>query len=195
MINLLPKSLKKDILYARRNSQLAKLCALLGIVIAGVMIIGLAGIFYMDQSTKNIQQQVDSMTQELKSKKIDETQSEVESISNNLKLTSQVLSKQVLFSKLLKQIGAAMPQNTILTDLKIGKTDGGIDMTAIASDYNTASQVQVNLADPANKIFDKADLLNVTCGASTADARYPCTTTIRARFAKDNSFTYTGDTK
>lgn len=195
MINLLPAPLKNDILYAKRNTKLAQLCVLLVIIVIGVLIIGIAGNFYMDQSTKSIQAQVDRTSLELKNQKIDETQKEVEAISNNLKLTSQVLSKQVLFSKLLKQIGATMPPDTLLTDLKIGKIEGGIDITAIATDYDSATQVQVNFADPTNKIFDGADLLSLSCDANTGDARYKCTTSVRARFAKNNNFTFSAETK
>lgn len=195
MINLLPSHLKKEIFFGRRNSQLAQLVVVLVSTILGVYLIGLFGLFYMNQSIHNYNDQVARARESLKSQKIDEIQKEVGTISNNLKLTSQVLSREVLFSKLIQQIGAAMPANTILTDLKIATTDGAIDLTAIASDYNTATQVQVNLADPANKIFDKADILNTQCGNTATDPKYPCTVTLRARFGKNNDFTFIGSKK
>lgn len=195
MINLLPSVDKQNIVYARRNTKLVKLCALLLSITAGVVAISFAGLFYMNQSITNLNQQAARTTEILKSKKIDDVEKQVNDISNNLKLTSQVLSKQVFFSKLLKQIGAAMPANTVLTDLKIGKTDGAIDITAAAANYDAATQVQVNLSDPANKIFDKADLLSVNCSNSSTDPNYPCKATLRARFAKNNSFTFTGGSK
>lgn len=195
MINLLPPSIKQDIRYGRRNNKLIQLAATLGLVISGVIIIGISGVFYMNQSIHNYNDQIARAHESLKSQKIDDTQKSVEDISNNLKLTTQVLSREVLFSKLIQQIGAAMPSNTILTDLKIAKTDGGIDLTAIASDYNTATQVQVNLSDPSNKIFDKADILNTQCSNTPTDSKYPCTVTLRARFGKDNTFTLIGGKK
>lgn len=195
MINLLPSSIKKEIRFGRQNNRLVKLSIIFLLTISGSVLIGLAGLFYMNQSIDNLKAQADRTQLVLKSQKIDDTQKQVEEISGNLKLTTQVLSRQVFFSKLIQQIGAAMPTNTILTDLKITKTEGGIDLTAIASDYNTATQVQVNLADPANKIFDKADILNAACVANPADPKYPCTITLRARFSKDNSFTLVGGTK
>lgn len=195
MINLLPSKDKQAISYARRNTKLAKLCLLLLCITLGVLAIGFAGLFYMNQSISNLNQQAARTTETLKSKKIDEVEQQVNDISNNLKLTSQVLSKQVFFSKLFKQIGAAMPANTILSDLKIAKTEGAIDITAAASSYEAATQVQVNLSDPANKIFDKADLLSVNCSNSATDPGYPCRASLRAQFAKNNSFTFTGEAK
>ena len=189
MINLLASHAKTDIMYARRNTLLLRWCLVVVFIIAGVGIISLAGLFYIKQSQQQYTDQVGRTQAQLKEQNLETTQAKIESISNNLKLTTQVLSREILFSKLLKQIGSAMPANTSLTDLKIGKTEGGIDLSAVAADYNSATQVQVNLQDPANKIFDKADILNIACASNNVlDPRYPCTINIRARFGKNNNF-------
>ena len=104
-----------------------------------------------------------------------------------------VLGQEVLFSQLLKQIAATIPQNANLTGLNISQTKGAIDIAAIASDYRTASQVQVNLADPANKIFSKADIINITCssdGSGGTTSQYPCSVSVRALFSGDNPFLF-----
>lgn len=195
MINLLASNAKEDILYARRNSQLLKYCLIVICIIIGTLLISLAGLFYINQSQKQYTEQVNKTLALLKEQKLEETQKKIETISNNIKLTTDVLSKEVLFSKLLLQIGAAMPAKTNLTDLKIINTTGGIDLTAIASDYDTATQVQVNLADPANKIFDKADIVNIICNSKTLiDPEYPCTINIRARFSSKASFYFIAPT-
>ena len=68
---------------------------------------------------------------------------------------------------------------------------GGIDLNAVTKDYQTATQVQLNLQDPKNKIFDKADILNITCSSSNpADPSYPCTISLKALFAKNNPFLF-----
>lgn len=189
MINLLASKSKEDIMYARRNTQLLRACLLVFLIICGIIVISLAGLFYIKQSLHQYNLQISKTEAQLKEQNLEETQKKVESISNNLKLTTQVLSREVLFSKLLKQIGSAMPANTSLTDLKIGKTEGGIDLTAIASSYDSATQIQLNLQDPANKIFDKADIINIVCNsANVLDPRYPCTVNIRARFGKNTSY-------
>jgi len=54
-----------------------------------------------------------------------------------------------------------------LIGLNISQTRGAIDISAIATDYDTASQVQVNLADPHSKIF----LAKQTLSASTVPTK------------------------
>ncbi len=189
MISLLPPDVKRNISYARRNAKLVRWLSALGLGIAGTIIVVLVGLFYMQQQTTSLQKQVSQTTDELNAQKLPETQKQVEDISSSLKLVVQVLSREILFSKLLKQIGSSIPAKASLTGISLSKITGGIDLTAIAADYNTATQVQVNLKDPANKIFDKADIVNITCSsASGADPRYPCTVTIRAQFSTNNPF-------
>ena len=67
----------------------------------------------------------------------------------------------------------------------------GLALTANATSYTTATQVQVNLADPSNKIFAKVDIENITCtqGGST-DPQYPCTVQLRALFSNNNPFLF-----
>jgi uncharacterized protein YgfB (UPF0149 family) len=189
MINLLASNAKEDLLYARRNTIIMRWCILALVIIAGIGIIGISGIFYMRESQEKLQNQIELTKAQLKEQDLEGTQKQVESISSNVKLTIDVLSREILFSKLIRQIGSAMPADTSLTNLQITKTQGGIDLSAIAKDYNAGTQVQLNLQDPTNKIFDKADLVNISCGSdSTIDARYPCTVTVRAQFGKNNSF-------
>lgn len=191
MINLLPPDVKQNVAYARYNTKLVRWATAFVAAIAGISVVVIIGLAYMRQSVASYTVQIAKTEEQLKVQKLDETQAKVEEISGSLKLVLQVLGQEVLFSKLIKQVGATIPANATLTDLKIGKTDGAIDLTAAASDYNTATQVQVNLQDPANKIFDKADIVNITCAAaSTSNPKYPCSVAIRAQFAKNNPFLF-----
>lgn len=195
MINLLPPEAKQNIAYARHNTKLLRWSLALLVGIAGIGVVVIFGQFYIHQSINAYATQQQRTQDELRLQKLDETQKQVEDISSSLKLMVQVLSREVLFSQLLKQIGAAMPAKSSLTGLQIAKTQGGIDLTAATADYNTATQVQVNLQDPANKIFDKADIVNISCtGGAAADPRYPCTVNIRAQFAKNNPFLFINTT-
>lgn len=189
MINLLPTDAKQHYSYARRNTRLLKWAALFAVSIAGVGFIVAGGLFYINQSINNTAKLNAKAQQSLKDQKMEETQKQVQDIAGNLKLAVQVLSKEVLFSKLVRQIGANMPPNAILSALQISKTEGAIDLSALAKDYKTATQVQVNLQDPANKIFEKTDIINVSC-SSRANPVYPCGITIRALFAKNNTFLF-----
>lgn len=184
MINLLPPDLKRDYALARRNAGLRKILTLIGFGLAGLLLLVGAGILYLDQASKAYTTQAEAAEVRLHEQKQDEVEKRVQEISGSLKLAVQVLSQQVLFSKLLKQLAVVTPSNVSLSGINISKLQGAVDLTAKTTDYNAATQLQINLTDPNNKIFSKADILNITCPTSDGTpVRYPCTVTIRAEFA------------
>lgn len=192
MINLLPTDVKQNIIYARRNTSIRSwITACLGALICIGLVVG-AGQFYMKQSADKYAKQLAIGQEQLKAQKLEETQKQIDEVSGNLKLVVQVLSRAVLFSKLLGQVGSALPNGSVLTNLSISnKVQGGIDLSFASTDYQTGTQVQLNLSDPNNKIFEKADLVNIQCTESPATpTKYPCTLQIRALFAKNNSFSF-----
>lgn len=192
MINLLPGEARQSISYARRNTIMLRwslgLLASLGLI----AVITFVGQLYINQAINDTNKQIAETQNQLKVQKLEDTQKRVQSISSSLKLVIQVLGKEVLFSSLLQQIGAAMPPNTVLTNLSINKLQGGIDLQVAAADYESATQVQINLKDPNNKIFSDADLINSQCGggAAATNSKYPCSVTIRAKFATNNPFLF-----
>jgi hypothetical protein len=189
MINLLPAETRKDMLFARKNSSLSKWLIYFIFVLIITLLIIFGGVFYLSQTTKSLEKKTAEARQLLQSQNIDGTQKEIESISNNVKLTTQVLSREILFSKLLNQLGSALPSNTALQQLQIDKVQGGITIIAQAKDINSATQVQVNLQDPKNKIFEKADIESISCD-SDKTKNYPCLVQVRALFSKDNPFLF-----
>lgn len=197
MINLLPPGQKDSIHYARHNTRLRRWMIAIGLSwVASMVIIGF-GQLYLTQAIRTNQKQLTQTQEQLKVQKLEDTQKRVQEITSSLKLVVQVLSKEVLFSKLLRQVGAAMPPNAVLTNLSINKVQGGIDLQASAVDYNSATQVQLNLKDPANTIFSNADIISISCDSSTKNQatqtisdKYPCNITIRAQFAKNNPFLF-----
>lgn len=198
MINLLPPDVKLDITRARRNTSLRAWSFAVCCAIVCVVLVVAAGHFYLQQSIDSYSKQVAASQQQLADQKLEETQKEIETVSGNLKLVVQVLSRAILFSKLLGQVGSAIPNGAVLTNLSISnKVQGGIDLSFSATDFQTATQVQLNLSDPNNQIFDKADIINVQCaepGGETVSDQYPCTIQIRALFAKNNSFSFISNT-
>lgn len=189
MINLLPSDIKKQYSYARRNTSLLKWSIAILIGIAGVAAIVAGGMFYMNQSINNLAKQNEIAQQALKDQKLEENRAKVQEISGSIKLAVQVLSKEILFSKLISQVGTVMPSGTVLTNLQISTQNTGVDISAVALDYKSATQIQVNLADPANQIFEKADILNINCNNQAVD-KYPCTVSIKAQFVKTNPFLF-----
>lgn len=191
MINLLPPEIRDGYRYARRNVVLRRwvICCLIALVGLG----GLAtyGLLSLHQSTVRYNNQIDASEKLFKQEDFSGTQAQVKDISNSFKLVVKVLGQEILFSELLKQMAAAIPSNANLTGLNISQTQGALDIAAITTDYKTATQIQVNLADPGNKIFSRADIVNIICNPESAiDPHYPCTVNIRALFGSNNPFLF-----
>ena len=169
MINLLPSETKRAYRYAMQNDKLMRWVLALVIAIIGLAAIGTYGWVSLHQAINTNSKSVSQLESTLAAADLTGTEAQVQTISNDFSLVVKVLSQEVLFSKLLKQIAAAMPQGANLTSLNITSTTkgSGLDITAESTNYTVATQVQVNLADPSNGIFSKADLVNITCGAST----------------------------
>lgn len=204
MINLLPPEVKTGYTYARRNVVLRKWAAAFLVALIGLGALTTYGLLTLRQSTADYKTRNDATEAVFKKEKPSQTQKQVQDISNNFRLAVKVLQQEVLFSQLIKQIAATIPANANLTGLSIPQIQGGIDITADATDYKTATQVQVNLSDPDNKIFSKADIVSIDCGGNSdssasstaptpADSAYPCKVTIRALFAANNPFLFIND--
>jgi Tfp pilus assembly protein PilN len=191
MINLLPNDVKTNYRYARRNLGLRRWVVAFVVAFVGLGVIATFGLLTLHQQTNHYQAQITSSQNAFEKEKFSQTQAQVEEISNNFKLAVKVLGKEVLFSELIQHIAATIPPNTNLTGLNITGDSGAIDISAVAKDYTSASQVQVNLADPSNKIFSRADIVSISCtGVSSSSTTYPCSVTIRALFAINNPFSF-----
>lgn len=195
MINLLPPDVKQSYHYARRNVRLVRWAFAIGFAFVGLIILSIGGLWYLKQTTNEYNQQVAIAEANLEQQDQAAVEKQVQDISGSLKLAVQVLSKQVVFSELLKRLAVVTPNNATLSNLTISQVQGAVDISANTTDYNAATQLQVNLADPANRIFSKADIVNISCVTPTAGtesllSRYPCTVSIRALFATDNPFLF-----
>ncbi len=191
MINLLPPDLKKSYRYARLNVILRHWVIFFCIALMGLGALATIGLLSLHQSTLHHNKQIADSQAYFQKEDFTGTQKRIQEISGSFRLVVKVLGQEVLFSQLLKQIAAAIPANANLTGLNINQTQGGIDISAIATDYATATQVQVNLADAKNKIFSKADIVSITCSNTNAlNPHYPCTVNIRALFASNNPFLF-----
>lgn len=194
MINLTPPEYKESLRFARRNTLLRNWLSGVGIIILLAVTTIVLGQSYLKAEARQFARANQQSETTLEQRNIDETLNQVENISGNLKLIIQVLSKQILFSELLKQVGSVMPQNSILSGIEISKVAGGIDLVAEAKDYTTATQVQVNLSDSENKLFEKVDIVSIDCNDAEDDG-YPCTVTLRALFKSNNQFLFINQSK
>ncbi len=198
MINLIPNDHKTSYVYAKRNVILKKWISLFLMAIIGLGLLGTYGLVTIKQSTADYKNKISANNKYFHDEDFDATSKQVKDMSNNIKLSVKVLQQELLFSKLIKQIGAALPAGSVLNSLEISQTTGGIDLSVSSIDYKTATQVQVNLSDPKNKIFTKADIQNITCNATNDDGTpkiggYPCTVSIRALFGPNNPYLFTNN--
>jgi hypothetical protein len=194
MINLLPPDIKQDMHYGRRNVILMRWLAACSFALGAILIIIAIGYLYLSQTAASQARQTEAARQNLESQNVGETQKKIEEMSNNIKLSTQVLSREILFSKLLRQLGASLPADTSLQEFQVDKLQGGLTLRGGAKNINAATQLQVNLQDPNNKIFEKADIENISCAPAVPNVPYPCTVQIRALFAKNNPYLYISPT-
>ena len=199
MINLLPPALKNAYRYGLRNVKLIHWVVALSLGLIGLVVICTASLIYMQEAANSYDKPIQEAKATLQKENLTSTQAEVKDISGNLRLAVKVLSQEVLFSKLIVRLGQVTPSNTVLTGLTILQTQPGISLTARATDYTAATQVQVNIIDPANKIFQSADIQSIVCtDNSTAqpgsiEFQYPCLVTIRALFDANTPFLFIND--
>ncbi len=192
MINVIPNDLKSELKYARRNAMLLSWILAMMAGLAGIGIIVAAGYIYINQATGLYEKEVTQAKSSLSSQKLEETQKRVEDISSSTKLAVQVLEKQVIFSGFLEHISTLIPTGARLESLAITKVDGALDLQFAAKNAQAATQTHVNLSDPGNELFDKADMVSFNCPEEVplSSNRYPCQVTIRALLGKNNPYLF-----
>lgn len=190
MINLLPPEHKRALIFARRNTQLRRAVGGLGIGIGVLLLVIATNYLILRQEIASYHRDTEVVEQELKENNEAATLSRMREINSTLNVVTNVLSEQVRFADLFQQTGRIMPTGTVLQGLSLsGGASGGVNLQAGAVNEYTASQILVNLQDPANRIFEKADLLNITCNNDSEDA-YICTASIRATFLPESQFSF-----
>ena len=104
MINLLPDNIKKEIIYGKYNRILVGWIFAIVVVIIAVGCMTVFGKVYINKNTNNIQSITELTEQRIKDQDLAATQKDVEALSSNFKTVTQLLSKQLLFSKLFVKI-------------------------------------------------------------------------------------------
>ncbi len=183
MINLLPADYSASLRFAHLNAILRRRLAAALLASAVLILIMAVGRVYIGQQNKNLARTLSDVQSRLNAQDLAGTQKKAKDITTNIKTINQVLSREIRFSGLITQIGSVMPPGTVLSGLTLSKVDGAIDLSTTARDYSSATQVAVNLSDPKNKIFDKVDIVNISCSSASTSA-YPCSATFRALFSK-----------
>ncbi|NDC22060.1 hypothetical protein EBZ57_01660 [bacterium] len=187
MINISPTKRRELYQYSSRNKRLMTWTVLLFIALIGLILLSQAGISSIQRETQKYEQQISATNKIYQAENLGSTQKEIQSMQNSINLANKVLSQEIRFSEVFKKITASIPDKAKLSSLTVNKSQGAIDITASAPDYNTATQLQVNLSDKNNKVFSKADIVNISCNGGR-DKTGACTVTVRALFSKNNPY-------
>lgn len=194
MINLLPPEVKQEITYGRRNNVLVRWIVAVIIVIAGIGFMTIFGLFYINQNVKSQQKVAKIAQQSIDNRNLEATKNELQSLSDKIKTIVQILNRQLLFSKMLTTIGGILPGGAVLSDINLTTSDLAIDLSLATIDRAAATQAFININDPKNNFFDKADLVSIIC-EGTGSKKYPCTARIRVTLKNDSSFYFLNSVK
>ncbi len=181
MINLLPPDVKNEMHFARINTVLISWIILCVIGIAGIGLVAVGGFFYMSRVESGTRQQKTTIEKEISDDKLDSYIKDYTSFTNDVKTVSTVLQKQVLFSSLITRLAAVLPSGVVVKQMNLGEKDNALTLDFVLPNRSSATVLQANLQDPANKLFSSADILNATC-ATTEDGTETCSAQIRVLF-------------
>ncbi len=192
MINLLPNEVRSGNSYGLKNRVLVSWVFAFIVSIAGIWAIIVFGHMQINQAIASEKLQISQSEKRLQDQDLDGTKNDIDSIDSSIKLALKVLEQKLLFSKLLQQIGAVMPEGTVLQGIGLQEIKGGISLIALAETYQAGTQIQINIADESNNVFKQADIINIACGEpeNSANPQYPCTVNIQALFSDDNAFLF-----
>lgn len=189
MIDLLPSSIKTSRAFGRKNGRLLRLNAALLLAVFGILVIGATGYFFINYATVSATETKKRAEELIASTELDKASKEYKAFSNNLKTVVQILNNQILFSKLLQQIGGVTPIGATLNSISLSGSDSALDLDFSTTSSNIAPTIQVNLEDPQNQLFEKADIVQVNC-TTDSDGSEDCNVQLRALFKKDAKFLF-----
>lgn len=192
MINLLPTDKKDIIRYAKRNRLLLNWIVIVSLCFIGLYAIIGIGYIYLNSTTIALQKEVAQQAEELESPAVKSAKEELQSIQANTQLAVDVLTRQILFSELITDLSAILPEQVVLNNLALSNDASALDLTFNTATLSAGSQTLANLRDPNNGVFVDADLNSLTC--SDEPSPYPCTASIKALLADTAQFRLKLDT-
>ncbi len=189
MINLLPPEAKEDALYGRRNYKLVFIGGGILLIMFALGALTLFGQFYLSQSKAQYTKSGIVVEQRIKDQKLEDSQKNLETLAANFKTASQLLSKQILFSKLFPKLAEIIPKGAYVRQISIDDKSTYLQFEIAAPSRSVANQGYINVSDPKNGLFEKADLLDITCSdKAPTDGSAPCKATVKALFRSDSPF-------
>lgn len=189
MINLMPNDIKSKRSYGRKNILLLKWTTQAIILFTLLLLTIILGLNTIYSSQKSALNEKTKLENKYTTEKYEETQKSYNEFNSNLTTTTQILSKQILYSSLLQKIGSVIPPGATLNSISIASTDNALDLNFNISSSALAPIVQINLQDEKNNLFEKADIIQVSCQQDQANTE-KCTTQLKAQYKKDAVFLF-----
>lgn len=165
MINLMPESAKKEIRAARINVTLARYISV--ICLAFLFLVLLLGGSYVLLTQTKMSAQLLINANDTKAAVYSSTKTQVDSLSSKLIDAKSFLDQEILYSKLLTNIGQQMPEGTVLDQITLDAksfTGSPISLKAYAKNNDTA--VILRQKFQTSKLFSNVNFQSVSDSSS-----------------------------
>ncbi len=184
MINLLPYEEKKQLRAARFNTVLIRYLVTLwmgSIFMATIF----AGAYYNLTLSKTSAEQLLSQNQS-KSSAYQSVQQQAATINANIASARNVLSQQILYSKVLISIGQITPQGVVIDKLSLSPSTFGTAITLQAYARDSDAALALKTAYQSSSIFSNVSIQNLSGGSGTSGSvsGYPVSITLNVTINK-----------
>lgn len=160
MINLMPTESKRQLKAARTNTLLLRYTIV--IVVAAIFAyVVLGGSYFLLTQTKNSQQQLIAAN-DTKAQAFNDTRQEIDGLSVTLTGARTELDQQILYSKLLTNLGASLPAGTVIEKVSFDAQSFSSPMTlkVFATTNDAAVTLRQQLSTSA--YFTKVNLDSIS---------------------------------
>lgn len=171
MINLLPYEEKRQIRASRLNSVLMRYFVIMWL--GGFFVAAVFGTSYF--SLMNTKTSAESLLTENqnKSSAYSSVQQQASQINANLSAANNVLSQQILYSKVLMGIAQITPQGTIIDKLALSPSTFGTSISLQAYARSSDAALALKNAYQSSSIFSNVSIQNLSGGGSGGSGGSP----------------------
>ena len=171
MINLMPDQAKKEIRSARVNVILVRYMTII-LLAFGFLVLLLAGSYFILMQTKQSQQQLIEANA-AKADVYSSTKAQVDALSSSLSEAKSILDQEILYSKVLVNIGQQMPPGTVIDKISLNTASfTGTPLTLKAYAKTTDAAVALREKFQTSPIFTNVNFESVS-DTSGGIAGYP----------------------
>ena len=164
MINLMPDNAKKEIRSARANVVLARYIVVI-LLAFGFLVLLLAGSYVVLTQTKLSAEQL-IQANDNKADVYNTTKAQVDGLATSLSEARNILDQEVLYSKVLMNIGQQMPAGTVLENITLDTASfTGAPVTIKAFAKTTNDAVALREKFQSAPIFSNVNFNSVTDSA------------------------------